>query len=223
LVLCDPFRHPAVLAKAAATLDVISGGRLDLGIGWGSVPDELARYGVSSEPARVRAARLRETLDVLQLMFAGESFSYTGEFVSMTDAIGRPVPVQPRVPIHIGGGGPRFTMPLVAGYADWWNCPGYALARLDELRPLAGSARVSAQHPIGLAASAAERDAVRETVERRVGSWGGVIAGTATEVADALAAEAARGVEGFICQFHDFGTVATIERFANEVIAALRS
>src|SRR5258706_7607672 len=54
LVLCGPFRHPALLAKMAATLDVISGGRLELGIGWGSVPDELRRYGFGDEPPSVK-------------------------------------------------------------------------------------------------------------------------------------------------------------------------
>ena len=78
LVLCDPFRHPVLLAKMAATLDVISGGRLELGIGWGSVPDELATYGFGPEPPAVRAAKLRETLEILELMFAGEPFDYDG-------------------------------------------------------------------------------------------------------------------------------------------------
>ena len=123
------------------------------------------------------------------------------------------MPVQARVPVHIGGGGPKLTMPLVERFADWWNCPGYALDRLDELRPLAGNARVSVQHPIGLAASAADRDETIATVQRRFGSWGGVIAGTADEVAAALAGEVERGVDGFVCQFSDFGTPETIERF----------
>ena len=78
LVLCDPFRHPVLLAKMAATLDVISGGRLELGIGWGSVPAELETYGFGPEPPAVRAAKLRETLEILELMFAGETFDYDG-------------------------------------------------------------------------------------------------------------------------------------------------
>ncbi len=221
LVLCDPFRHPALLAKMAATLDVVSNGRLDLGIGWGSVPDELATYGFGPEPSRVRAAKLRETLDILELMFAGEPFDYDGEYTQLRAATGRPTPTQARIPVHIGGGGTQLTMPIVAQYADWWNCPGYALHRIDELRPLAGTARVSVQHPIGLAAFAAERDEVVATVERRFGSWGGVVAGTANEVADALAAEVERGVEGFVLQFSDFGAPETVERFMREVVPQL--
>jgi len=222
LVLCDPFRHAALLAKMAATLDVVSGGRLDLGIGWGSVPFELETYGFGPEPPATRAAKLHETLEVLALMFRGEPFDYDGAHYRLHRAIGRPVPVQPRIPIHIGGGGPKLTMPLVERFADWWNCPGYALDRLDELRPLAGRARISTQHPIGLAADAASRRDAIETVHRRFGTWGGVIAGTANEVADALAAEVARGVDGFVMQFGDFGTPGTIERFMAEVAPEVR-
>jgi len=223
LVLCDPFRHAVLLAKMAATLDVISGGRLDLGIGWGSVPAELETYGFGPEPPAVRAAKLRETLEILELMFGGEPFDYDGAHYRLRRAIGRPVPAQARVPIHIGGGGPKLTMPLVERFADWWNCPGYALDRIDELRSLAGRARVSTQHPIGLAAGAASRDEVVATVQRRFGTWGGVIAGTPNEVADALAAEASRGVEGFVMQFSDFGSLETIERFMTEVAPELKS
>ena len=221
LTLCGPFRHPSLLAKIAASFDVISNGRLELGIGWGSVPDELRAFGFGPEPAATRAAKLRETLDILELMFAGAPFDYDGEHFTLQGATGRPVPVQTRVPLHIGGGGPKLTMPIVAEFADWWNCPGYALDRLDELRPLAGSARVSVQHPIGLAQNASERDEVVDTVNRRFGSWGGVIAGTADEVATALTREVDKGVEGFVCQFSDFGTPETIELFMREVVPAV--
>jgi alkanesulfonate monooxygenase SsuD/methylene tetrahydromethanopterin reductase-like flavin-dependent oxidoreductase (luciferase family) len=222
LVLCDPFRHPALLAKMAATLDVISGGRLDLGIGWGSVPAELEMFGFGPEPPAVRAAKLRETLEILELMFAGEPFDYDGAHYRLRRAIGRPVPAQNRIPVHIGGGGPKLTMPLVERFADWWNCPGYALTRIDELRPAAGRARISTQHPVGLAPDASARDDVIATVNRRFGTWGGVIAGTADEVADALGAEVEGGVEGFVLQFSDFGTPETIERFMTEVAPKVR-
>ncbi|HEV7523564.1 MAG TPA: LLM class flavin-dependent oxidoreductase [Acidimicrobiia bacterium] len=221
LTLCNPFRHPALLAKTAASFDVISGGRLELGIGWGSVPDELRAFGFGPEPAAIRAAKLRETLEIVDLMFSGETFDYSGEHFTLHQATGRPVPRQSRVPVHIGGGGPKLTMPIVERFADWWNCPGYALDRLDELRPLAGNARVSVQHPIGLARDGADREETIATAHRRFGSWGGVIAGTADEVAAALASEVDRGVEGFVCQFSDFGTPETIARFMSDVVRAL--
>ena len=222
LVTCDPFRHPALLAKMAATVDSISDGRLELGIGWGSVPAELETYGIGAAPAAERAARLRETLEVLHLMFSGERFDYGGAHHTLTGAIGRPVPVQtPHPPIHIGGAGPRLTMPIVRDHADWWNCPSYAIDRLDELRPLAGTARISTQHPVALARSDGERAEVVATGERRFGGWGGLVSGTATEVADALARETASGVEGFVLQFSDFGRPETVEHFMAEVAPEL--
>jgi len=220
LVLCNELRHPALLAKMAATLDVLSEGRLELGLGWGSVPHELEVFGFGLDPAPVRAARLAETLDILQLMFAGEVFDYDGAHYHLRGAVGRPTPLQARVPIMIGGAGPKLTMPLVAAYADWWNCPTYAIDRLDELVPLAGSARISAQHPLGLAGSSDDRAEVVAVAERRFGGWGGLIAGTPDEVIAALQREVELGVELFIFQFSDFATPETLALFAREVMPA---
>jgi alkanesulfonate monooxygenase SsuD/methylene tetrahydromethanopterin reductase-like flavin-dependent oxidoreductase (luciferase family) len=221
LVTCDPFRHPAVLAKMAATVDVLSEGRLELGLGWGSVERELETYGIDAGPPKARAARMRETIEVLDLMFTGELFDHDGA-VELRGAIGRPRPVQqPRPPLHIGGAGPTLTMPLVRDHADWWNCPTYAVDRLDELRALAGDARVSVQHPVGLARGAADREETVAMSQRRFGGWGGLIAGTSTEVGDALAAEAASGVEGFVIQLTDFGAPETIAQFMAEVAPAV--
>lgn len=224
LVTADPFRHPAVLAKMAATVDVMSGGRLELGLGWGSVDAELTAFGIGGGSRRERAARMRESIEVLDLMFTGEPFDYEGAHVSLRGAIGRPVPVQqPRPPLHVGGAGPSLTMPIVADHADWWNCPSYAVDRLDELRPLAGAARISVQHPVALAPDAATRDDVLATAQRRFGAWGGLVGGTASEVADALAAEAATGVDGFVVQCSDFGRPETVEHFMAEVAPTVRA
>ena len=221
LVLCAPFRHPALLAKMAATLDVISGGRLELGLGWGSVADELSAFGVSDHPAPVRAAQLSELLEILELMFSGEEVSFAGEHYRLDGVTSRPRPVAGRVPIHLGGAGTQLTMPLVSRFADWWNCPSYAVDRVAVLKPLAGSARLSMQHPLALAPAAAGRDEVVATAQRRFGSWGGVIAGTPDEVAASLAREAALGAELFVLQFSDFGAPETLQLFAREVIPAV--
>jgi alkanesulfonate monooxygenase SsuD/methylene tetrahydromethanopterin reductase-like flavin-dependent oxidoreductase (luciferase family) len=224
LVTCDPFRHPALLAKMAATVDVVSSGRLELGLGWGSVEDELVTYGIGTGPPRIRAARLAESLAILDLMFTGEPFDFSGEHFTLRGAIGRPRPVQtPRPPVHLGGAGPRLTMPLVREHADWWNCPTYAVDRLDELIPLAGSARVSVQHPVALARTDADLADVVAVGERRFGAWGGLLGGTAAEVGERLAAERARGVEGFVLQFTDFGTPATVEHFMARVAPVVRA
>ncbi len=222
LVLCDAFRHPALLAKMAATLDVITEGRLELGLGWGSVPAEIERFGFGEASNRERAGRLDETLRILDLMFSGEEFDFDGEHFTLRGAVGRPRPHGERIPVHLGGAGEQLTLPLVAEHADWWNCPSYAVDRLDELRPQTGTARLSLQRPVGLAAGTAERDEVVAQAERRFGSWGGLVAGTPDEVASALRADVDRGVELFTIPFTDFATSETLALFAAEVLPALR-
>ena len=114
-------------------------------------------------------------------------------------------------------------MPLVARYADWWNCPTYAVARLDELRPLAGNARVSTQHAVGLATGPEDLARVTELAQRRFGGWGSLITGPPDQVADQLSGLASRGVERFYLQFSDFGARQTLELFAAEVIPAVQA
>ncbi len=163
LVLCNEFRHPALLAKMVATFDHISGGRLELGLGWGSVPDELATFGIGHHPARVRAGRLKETLEGLKRLFTGEQVSYEGEYFSLDRAVANPRPLQDPLPIHLGGAGPKLTLPLVAEYATWWNCPSYGIDKLAELRPLAGGARVSATPTAGLPTGALQNTYTRDS------------------------------------------------------------
>ena len=217
LVLCDAFRHPALLAKMAATLDVISGGRLELGLGWGSVPGELEAFGFGHEPAAVRAARLAETLDVLRLLLGGERVDYAGRFFRLAGAIARPRPLQDPLPIHVGGAGEQLTLPLAARTASWWNCPSYAAGRLAALAPQAAPARISVQHPVALLRDERERAAAAALAERRFGAWGGLLVGTAEELAERFAAEAALGAELFVLQFHDFGAPDTLAAFAEGV------
>src|SRR5689334_10059419 len=79
LVLCDAFRHPAVLARQATSLDHASGGRFELGIGWGSVPDELETFGIGSTEPRARVSRLAESLDIMRELWTGEVIDHRGE------------------------------------------------------------------------------------------------------------------------------------------------
>ena len=223
LVGCGPFRHPALLAKMAATVDRISGGRLDLGLGWGSVEDEFVRFGFPLSSKRSRSDALGESLEILDLMFSGDTFDYPGSHFDLRGAHGLPVPVQPRIPVHIGGGGRTLTMPLVAAHAEWWNCVGSARHRLAELAPLRGNARISAQYAVGLLNSESEREEVTAKVARRMpeNAWGAAFIGTASQIAEMFQAEAALGVELFIVRFHDLGSVRTLEHFGSDVIPAV--
>ncbi|MEO8696978.1 MAG: LLM class flavin-dependent oxidoreductase [Acidimicrobiales bacterium] len=223
LVTCASFRHPAVLAKIAVSLDHLSNGRFELGIGWGSVPAELAMYGVHDEAPAVRSARLAEQLALLEQLFFGEPFDHDGHFYQMKGAQQRPRPLNGRIPILIGGAGPKLTMPLVARYADWWNVPATDVHRLDEMRPLAGNARISTQHVIGLAPSSAALPDVDALTRKRFGNWREVIIGTPDQVADQLIAVGRSGVERFFVPFSDFAPPATLALFASEVIPAVRA
>ncbi len=229
-VLCSEHRHPAMLARMVATLDVVSGGRLDLGVGWGSGPGELQRYGFGTASNRERAARLRETLEILQLMLDCEPFDYEGTYYTLRSALGAPRPVQPKIPIFIGGRGPELTLPLVRDFADWWNCPAGPSRRElgasvvpDREQPI-GSARRSMMLPIALgsdssaARAAATRFAARVPETRRLP----IVSGTPDEIVRILADDVADGVEGFIVQFHDDGAPETLRTFMREVAPPLR-
>jgi alkanesulfonate monooxygenase SsuD/methylene tetrahydromethanopterin reductase-like flavin-dependent oxidoreductase (luciferase family) len=122
LVLCEAFRHPPVLAKMAATIDIVSGGRLELGVGAGWYEDEFRAFGYRFPPTAERIARLRETVDILTGMLSSAQFTYDGEFYRVADAPNDPPPVQrPRPPVVVGSkGGPKMQR-LVAEAADGWN------------------------------------------------------------------------------------------------------
>jgi F420-dependent oxidoreductase-like protein len=122
LVLCEAFRHPPLLAKMAATLDIVSHGRLELGVGAGWYEDEYRAYGYDFPPVGERMARLRETVEILAGMLANPRFSFEGRFYRVDAAPNEPPPVQqPRPPVWVGGkGGPKL-MRIVAEAADGWN------------------------------------------------------------------------------------------------------
>ncbi|HEY8523846.1 MAG TPA: TIGR03621 family F420-dependent LLM class oxidoreductase [Acidimicrobiales bacterium] len=117
-VLAQDFRNPAVLAKELATLDVLSEGRLQVGLGAGWLRQEYEDAGLRFEPAAVRIERLEETAVILKGLFAGGPFSFSGAHYTIHELEGRPAPVQqPRPPIMIGGGG-RKVLSVAARQAD---------------------------------------------------------------------------------------------------------
>jgi len=211
LVLCDAFRHPAVLAKQAVTLSEATGGRFELGLGWGSWPAEFDRFGLADghdAPARVR--RLARTLELLPRYWGADG---AGELAQ------QPPPTH-RIPVLLGGTG-RRTMELVRRYADWWNVPVNQLDRLDELAPTVERARISVQQLVGFVGAGADRAAVTEAARRRFSYVGdGLRCGDAAEFVDHFAGLAARGVQRFYVWFADFAAPATLAEFADTVIAA---
>lgn len=179
MVLCNEFRHPVQLAKEAATVDIASDGRLELGIGAGWYSSEFVRSGLPFRPAGVRLERLGEAVEILKGLFEGLPFTYEGEHYQLKEALARPMPAQrPRPTIWVGGKGNR-ALRVVAGVADGWNAAWF--------------------QDVDLYLERAQRlgDA---PVRRSIGQFA---KGSAREMVDRLAAFAAVGVEHAIMCFSD--------------------
>ena len=123
MVTCNAHRNPALLAKTAATLDVISNGRVEFGIGAGCQEAEHLAYGYDFPKASVRIEAVGEALEVITRLWTQEKANYQGKHYNLRDAICEPKPFQkPHPPITVGGGGEKLTMKITAKYAnrfDW--------------------------------------------------------------------------------------------------------
>ena len=219
LVLCDLFRHPTVLAKQSVSLDHATNGRFELGIGWGSVPDELERFGFPVLLPRERVQRLRETLEVLDLLWKGHPFSFEGDFFKLSGAMQQPTPSRD-IPLTIGGAGSK-TLELVSEFADWWNCPIYAIDRLEKLIPRIGNAQISTQQMISFVPHESQRDSITKKTRQRYGNWAegtGPIVGDSLELGEYFKKQSDLGVQRFYLWFTDFAQKATLEAFGSDVL-----
>jgi F420-dependent oxidoreductase-like protein len=143
IVICTAFRNPALTAKMIATMDSISGGRMELGIGAGWKRDEWLAYGYGFPDTSERLARLADDLEVITRMLAGdkhEHATYQGRLSQVRDAINVPKPIQrPRVPIMVGGNGRNVTWRLAARHADELNLDGLSPSEVAEALPVIAS------------------------------------------------------------------------------------
>jgi alkanesulfonate monooxygenase SsuD/methylene tetrahydromethanopterin reductase-like flavin-dependent oxidoreductase (luciferase family) len=136
LVWSNTFRHPAVLAKEAITIDHISGGRLEVGIGAGWYVPEHEAFGLEFLPAGQRVDQFREAVQIIDSLLRNETTSFEGQYYQLHDAPTRPLPVQrPRPPLTIGAKLPRM-LRLCAEYADRWNASGSAIEMRERNRIL---------------------------------------------------------------------------------------
>ena len=130
----NTYRHPAVLAKAAVTVDHLSGGRLEFGIGAGWAENEHAMLGLRFGTARERADRLEEALPIIRSLWTQPRTTFTGKHYLLAEAVAEPKPVQtPHPPIWIGGVGRRRTLRMAAEHAAVWNAPGGSPEEVTEL------------------------------------------------------------------------------------------
>ena len=238
LVLCNNFRHPVLLAKMACTLDVLSEGRVDLGIGSGSVATEHDETGLPWGTLAERSDRLGEALEIMTRMFEGEPTTFEGTHYQVHDVPNLPRSVQaPRPPIHVGGIGPRRTLPLVARYADVWNVPTYGLDRWEEAQRTLdqecerigrdpATIRRAQEAVLVIAPDEASLEEARAKAERRYGGpgWGmeaGGYVGTPSMIVDRIKEMAAKGISLFVFFTFDRAHPRTLELFAERVMPEL--
>lgn len=119
-VLCNSFRNPAHLAKMAATMQALSGGRVVLGIGAGWNEEEYHAYGWPFPSARIRIEQLNESIEIMRRMWGNAPASFEGKHYKIENAYCAPRP-EPAPPVMVGGAGEKYLLRVVARQADWWN------------------------------------------------------------------------------------------------------
>lgn len=181
IVLGNTYRHPAVVAKMAAQVDIISGGRLILGLGAGWQRNEHEAYGMPFYTMRERLDRLDEACAVIRSLWTQQRSNFAGRFYQLSDAPLEPKPIQkPHPELMIGGGGERVTLRIVAKHADHWNVWGGSklLARKSEILEQhcidVGRDSSSIARSVNMALMITDKqedvDRLAETIAKRLGS-----------------------------------------------------
>lgn len=226
LVTGNTYRHPAVLAKMAATVDIISGGRLVLGLGAGWQENEHRAYGIEFPTLGGRMNRLEEACHVITSLFANHRTTFQGRYYQLQDAPLEPKPIQQPLPLLIGGGGEQRTLGIAARYASEWNVwgtpevlahKGRILDRYcEELGRDPRSIRRSAQALLVMSGDPA-------VIERVRASGRPVLGGSPADLRATVEQYAEAGVDEIIIPGFNLGRtleekLATLDRFSEQVI-----
>ncbi|QBD80275.1 LLM class F420-dependent oxidoreductase [Ktedonosporobacter rubrisoli] len=235
LVTCNGYRNPALLAKMASTVDVLSHGRLNFGIGSGWHEHEYRAYGYGDEypaaPERLR--QLREAVQVILAMWTQEEATFEGEYYQVRGAINQPKGVQqPHIPLLIGGGGEQVTLKMVAQYGDICNIGGdlatleRKFAILKQHCEAIGRDYSSIRRTVLTFCSIADTDeqALAAIPANTIARWPQEIIacsliGSPETIRQRIAAYEAAGVQELIIKFVDPTRLDIIRRFASEFIA----
>ncbi len=231
LVTAGTFRLPGVLAISVAQVDQMSGGRVELGLGTGWYDDEHTAYGIPFPPLGECFDRLEEQLQIVTgLWDACGSYSFAGSHYTLVDSPALPKPVQERIPVIVGGGGPKRTPRLAATYAEEFNLPFTSLegteaqfGRVREACALTGRSLVLSAAQIVCVgrdeADVSRRAAAigREPAELRENG----LAGTVAEVVDKLGRFGAAGADRMYLQVMDLADLEHVELMASEVMPQL--
>lgn len=240
MVSCAPYRNPGLVAKISSNVDVISGGRLDWGIGAGWYEHEFRGYGYEFLPAAQRIAVLRETVEIVKSMWTEAETTYDGEYFTLQGGQCAPKPVQqPHPPVWIGGGGEQLTLRLVAEHADCSNWGGKPHEWQHKAEVLKGHCAEVGRDYDTIRKTWHPSCVVRDTEEEirtefdagRVGSlWNepydswvdGNLVGTPEQVAEKVKTYLDLGCTGFVTWFPDFPSTRSLELFAEKVIPEFR-
>ncbi|MFZ6005339.1 MAG: TIGR03560 family F420-dependent LLM class oxidoreductase [Actinomycetota bacterium] len=225
LVLGNTYRHPAVLASWAATVDHVSGGRLLLGIGAGWQENEHQQYGIELPPPGARVQRLEEALLVLKGLLREERTTFGGAHYQLTDAVSEPKPVQTPLPLLVGGKGDRM-LGVVARHADEWNMWGLADAVAERAAVLDRRCEAIGRDPESVKRSAQalvmlteDRSAADAAIDRTGGR--AMIAGSPDDFVDAVAEWQSIGLDEVIVPDFVLGTGARRAESMDAIIEAV--
>lgn len=238
LVLCVSYRHPAVLAKMAATLDHVSGGRFVLGMGAGWHQQEYHAYGLPFPSIGTRLKELDEALTIVRKMWTEEPASFFGEHFHVEEAYCRPRPLQsPHPPVLVGGTGERVLLRIVAEHADIWNNLGWAhrdlahkidvlRAHCDTVKRDVDAIEISQQTVAAIGETEDEARRATADVLAEVPFLAGgndlIVAGTPEQCAERVRKTIAMGATTLLLSFGRNPSLHALELFAERVLPSFR-
>jgi alkanesulfonate monooxygenase SsuD/methylene tetrahydromethanopterin reductase-like flavin-dependent oxidoreductase (luciferase family) len=216
LVLCQSYRNPALLAKMAANLQFITEGRFILGIGAGWKDDEYLAYNYPIPTDIARWEQLEEAILIIKAMWRSQPATFAGQHYRIREAYCEPRP-SPAIPLLIGGGGERRTLPLVARYADWWNFNSCTFEEYaHKVAVLKEHCERVGRDPVEINLAYSGNVSVSENPDRVIRhSQKHYIAGNSAEVIQELERFCEIGVSHFMVRFTDF---AALEHFVATVV-----
>jgi alkanesulfonate monooxygenase SsuD/methylene tetrahydromethanopterin reductase-like flavin-dependent oxidoreductase (luciferase family) len=231
IVLGNSYRSPALLAKMAATTQLLIRGRLILGIGAGWAEPEYRAYNLPYPPPKVRIAQLAEAVQLIKAMWSDSPATFQGEHYRIENMYSNPRP-NPAPPIMIGGGGEQLLLRVVAQHADWYNCPGLPIAgvahKLQVLRRHCDAVgrdydeiyKTGSSSTVAVANTRAEAERLFEASPfKRPGAG---LVGEPGDVAEQLRAYADLGIRHMVLRFADFPRLDSAMLFAERVLPMLR-
>ncbi len=230
LVAGNTYRHPAVTAKMAATVDQVSSGRFVLGLGAAWQENEHRRYGIPYATVRERADRFDEACAIITSLFANARTDFAGRHYQLDGAPLEPKPVG-HLPLLVGGAGERRTIPTAARFADEWNCWGTPERMIQKMAVLDRACADIGRDPADIVRSAALlldlRDKPAGAAERAEGTAAPHprLIGTVEQITDVLAQYDAAGVAEVIIPDFNMSTDETpdvLRRIAEEIISTFR-